>query len=202
MFPLGNVVFPHMLLPLHIFEERYRALMEDVYDGTEAREFGVVLIERGSEVGGHDERSDLGTVVKIMDAERLDDGRWVVVSAGVRRIRVLTWLEDAPYPRARVEDVKDLEPAPGAEELRTQIVSRLRQVAARQAELGDPGLPVDFELSPDAAVASYQACAVSPIGPLDAQRLLAVDEPAARMEQLLALLAEQQEMLELRLSQG
>lgn len=202
MFPLGNVVFPHMMLPLHIFEERYRTLMEDVYQGDGLHEFGVVLIERGSEVGGNDERTSVGTAVRILDAERLDDGRWVVVSAGVRRIRVLKWLEEAPYPRASVEDVKDLEPGADIDELRSEVVARLRQVAARQAELGDAGLPVDFELSPDPTVASFQACAVSPIGPLDAQQLLVIDDPGVRLRELHTLLVEQLDTLELRLSQG
>ncbi len=57
MFPLSNVVFPYMLLPLHIFEDRYRALMADLQDVTEP-EFGVVLIERGWEVGGGEERAE------------------------------------------------------------------------------------------------------------------------------------------------
>jgi Lon protease-like protein len=80
MFPLSNVVFPYMLLPLHIFEERYRALMVDLQDEVEP-EFGVVLIERGWEVGGGDERADLGTVVRLLDAEEIEGGRWVAVTA-------------------------------------------------------------------------------------------------------------------------
>ena len=60
MFPLGTVLLPSVLLPLHIFEERYRTLIRDVLDAD--REFGVVLIERGSEVGGGDTRSSVGTL--------------------------------------------------------------------------------------------------------------------------------------------
>ena len=86
MFPLGTVLLPHMLLPLHIFEPRYRALIHDVLDGD--REFGVTLIERGHEVGGGDRRADVGTVAHVEEAEELDDGRWVVLAAGTRRIRV------------------------------------------------------------------------------------------------------------------
>ena len=77
MFPLGTVLFPHGVLPLHVFEPRYRTMTERCLadDAT----FGVVLIERGSEVGGHDERFDVGTAARILQAGRLEDGRWVTV---------------------------------------------------------------------------------------------------------------------------
>src|SRR5680860_298653 len=101
MFPLGTVLLPHATLPLHVFEPRYRALVEACLEGTP--EFGVVLIERGSEVGGGDTRFDLGTVARIVRAGRLDDGRYALVTVGAERLRVLRWLEDAPFPRALVE---------------------------------------------------------------------------------------------------
>jgi hypothetical protein len=201
MFPLSNVVFPFMLLPLHIFEERYRALMTDLQDLDEP-EFGVVLIERGWEVGGGEERASLGTVVRLLDSEEIEGGRWVAVTAGIRRIRVKRWLPDAPYPMAEVEDVKDLEVSDEGESLREAARWAVRKVAALQAELGEPGAPLDFDLAPDPAVASYQACALSPIGPLDAQRLLVMDDPTARLWELTEMLHEQIESLELQLATG
>src|ERR1700716_2301802 len=74
MFPLGNVLFPHAQLSLHVFEPRYRALAEACLAGD--GEFGVVLIERGSEVGGGDTRFSIGTVARIVAAGRLPDGRY------------------------------------------------------------------------------------------------------------------------------
>ena len=201
MFPLSNVVFPYMLLPLHIFEDRYRALMSDLQDIDEP-EFGVVLIERGWEVGGGEARATLGTVVRVLDAEEIEGGRWVAVTAGTRRIRVTSWLPDAPYPQATVEDVKDLATSDEATVLREEAYQAVRKVAALQAELGEGGAPLDFELAEDPAIASYQACALSPIGPLDAQRLLAMDDPTARLWELTSLLHEQIGYLELQLAQG
>ena len=201
MFPLSNVVFPYMLLPLHIFEERYRALMSDLLE-LEEPEFGVVLIERGWEVGGGEERAGLGTAVRVLDAEEIDGGRWVAVTAGTRRIRVERWLPDAPYPKATVEDVKDLEASDEAAVLRDEAYHAVRKVAALQAELGEGGAPLDFELAEDPSIASYQACALSPIGPLDAQRLLGMDDPTARLWDLITLLHEQIGSLELQLAQG
>src|SRR4051812_43593478 len=85
MFPLNAVVFPGMALPLHVFEPRYRALTRHCLDTD--RRFGSVLIERGSEVGGGDVRFDVGTCVRIVEADELPDGRWVLVAVGVERLR-------------------------------------------------------------------------------------------------------------------
>ena len=105
MFPLGTVLLPSLLLPLHVFEPRYRTLVDDCVAGD--GEFGVVLIERGSEVGGGDVRTDVGTVARILEVERFDDGRFAVAAVGTRRIRVERWLDDDPYPRAEVHDWPD-----------------------------------------------------------------------------------------------
>src|SRR6478672_4324189 len=73
MFPLGTVLLPFAHLPLHIFEPRYRALVKDCLAGD--GEFGVVLIERGHEVGGGDVRFGVGTVARIVQTAELPDGR-------------------------------------------------------------------------------------------------------------------------------
>src|SRR5690606_29548107 len=100
MFPLGSVLVPGMVLPLHVFEPRYRALVRDCLAGD--GEFGVVLIARGSEVGGGDVRTDAGTLARIVRVDEADDGRFAVVAVGLRRIRVVRWLDDDPYPRAEL----------------------------------------------------------------------------------------------------
>ena len=113
MFPLGTVLLPGTYLPLHVFEERYHALVPDCL--TADREFGVVLIERGSEVGGGDASTGVGTVARIVEAPRFDDGRWALGAVGARRVRVRAWLPDDPFPRAEVEDWPDPVPSPGLE---------------------------------------------------------------------------------------
>src|SRR6478752_3521250 len=102
MFPLGTVLFPHALLPLRVFEARYRLMTERALRGD--GEFGVVLIERGSEVGGGDTRFDVGTVARIVRAQQLPDGGFALATVGIRRIRVTAWLVDDPYPQAEVVD--------------------------------------------------------------------------------------------------
>jgi Lon protease-like protein len=204
MFPLGSVLVPGMILPLHVFEPRYRALVRDCIAGD--GEFGVVLIARGSEVGGGDVRTEVGTMARMLRVEEAPDGRFAVGAVGVRRIRVETWLDDDPYPRAEVRDWPDPDPDDAAAsttaEAAAQVGRLLRRAAALGAELGDPSPPVDLELADDALVAGYQATAVAPLGPADRQALLAAGSPEARLDHLVHLLTEAVEVLEARLAAG
>src|SRR5258706_4352154 len=112
MFPLGSVLFPSLVLPLNVFEPRYRTLVHDCLAGDP--EFGVVLIERGSEVGGGDVRTQVGTVARMLQCEELPDGRFTLLTVGTHRFRVNAWLPDDPYPLADVDlwpDPDDGDPA-------------------------------------------------------------------------------------------
>jgi ATP-dependent Lon protease len=197
MFPLGMVLLPSVGLPLHVFEPRYRALVRDSLAGDQS--FGVVLIERGSEVGGGDARSGVGTTARIVDARELPDGRWAVVAVGVTRIRVSRWLADEPYPRAEVEDWPDPAPGPSHPAALLAVTAKLRRCLAMAAEAGDPAAPATVELSDDPVLAGYQACATAPLGPLDQQRLLVADGPDDRLALLDALLSDAIDVLGLRL---
>jgi Lon protease-like protein len=200
MFPLGSVLLPSAFLPLHVFEARYRQLVSDCLNGD--REFGVVLIERGSEVGGGDQRASVGTVARIVEAVSFDDGRWALATVGTRRIRVNEWLDDDPYPRAEVEDWDD----PGADDVAAEAPARLtaalRKVLAYTAELGESSAPATVELSDDAVLASFQAISFSPFGPADRQRLLAVPGVAERIRRLTHLLDDEAHFLARRLELG
>jgi Lon protease-like protein len=196
MFPLGTVLFPYALLPLHVFEPRYRIMMRHVLDGD--REFGVVLIERGSEVGGGDARFDVGTLARIVQVAELPDGRYAISTVGLRRIRVHRWLDDDPYPRAEIDALAEPASTPDTGSAREQMIDAFARVAALarriDARVGD--LP---EFDPDPARASYEAAAVAPIGPLDAQQLLAIDDAGARLRLLAAMLDEREAELRARL---
>lgn len=193
MFPLGTVLFPHALLPLYVFELRYRALTRDCLAGD--RRFGVVLIERGPEVGGGDSRFEVGTEAHILEAHPLEDGRWILLVAGRRRLRVRRWLPDDPYPRAEVEAAGEPPPDPEADERREAVQALLGRVAALSTELGTPTVPVGVRLHPDPVRASYQAATLASPGPLDAQRLLEAEEAAQRLGLVAELLSERIELL-------
>jgi hypothetical protein len=200
MFPLGIVLVPFAHLPLHIFEPRYRALAQDCLAGD--REFGVVLIERGSEVGGGDVRFGVGTVARIVQAVELPDGRWLLDSVGTERFRVRHWLEDDPYPQAEVEALKEEAPGPDAAEARGDVERLLRQVLALQVELGFPAPSATVELDGDPAVAAYQAIALAPLGPMDTQGLLEAPDPEARLRLLAGLLDDARDLLARRMAEG
>ncbi|MGH9185711.1 MAG: LON peptidase substrate-binding domain-containing protein [Acidimicrobiales bacterium] len=200
MFPLGSVLFPSVFLPLHIFEPRYRELVRRCLAGE--REFGVVLIERGSEVGGGDVRTNVGTVARILEAAELSDGRWVLATVGVRRIRVEEWMPDEPYPRAEVSPFEDPALGPAAADHYATVRSALRRVLAARAELGEPAADATIELADDPGLGSFQVAAVAPFGPADRQRVLAVADAEGRLELLERLLAEEHDYLTRRLARG
>lgn len=202
MFPLGTVLFPHGLLPLHVFEPRYRALVETCLADANEPEFGVVLIERGSEVGGGDTRFGVGTVARIVDASRFDDGRYALVARGITRCSVREWLPDDPYPRAEVEVIDEIGAGPAEAEARAQVELELRRVLALMSELGASVPTADVRLDDDPVRAAFEASALAPIGPLDAQRILEIDDPSIRLVSVVAQLADVAALLELRLAEG
>lgn len=182
MFPLGSTLVPGMVLPLHVFEPRYRDLVRDVMD-TDGH-FGVALITRGHEVGGGDHRTMVGTSAQIVDAQEYDDDRWGIIAIGRRRIRVVQWLPDDPYPRAEVEDWPDQD-APDADAVTDQvddIAQRLLTIVDLAAQLG---IEVEYpELADDPATMAWQAALTASLGPQDIHDLLACDGMAQRLPAL------------------
>lgn len=193
MFPLQSVLLPGAILPLHVFEDRYRVLVERCL--AEDEDFGVVLISRGSEVGGGDQRTDVGTRARIARAERNPDGRYGVLAVGIERFRVHRWLPDDPYPRAEVTPWPDPRPDPddaaAADQQLRRVAARLRRVLALRSELGEPGVPATIDLEvEDLVLNGYLLVEVSPLGPLDRQALLATPDLNNRLSRLDEALAE------------
>jgi Lon protease-like protein len=185
MFPLSTVLFPHAQLPLHIFEPRYRAMTADCLAGDSR--FGVVLIARGSEVGGGEERMGVGTRAVIDQAASMADGRWLLLVRGEARIRVGEWLADDPYPAAQVEEWPS-PPVPVAESLRHEVTQCVRRTRGLLSESGEASaLSADAVFDDDPDVACWQLCAQAPLSAFDAQRLLSEVSSANRMELLLEL---------------
>ena len=200
MFPLGSVLFPGGVLPLHVFEPRYVEMINDVLDGDQ--QFGVVLIERGSEVGGGDVRFDVGTVARLARIGALDDDRLFVVAVGAGRFRVSRWLSDDPYPQAEVVPLDDPTGNGSLAELVAENRKLLRRVLALASELGSSVGDVDPELPADPVAASWELCAAAPVEQLDRQRLLEIDDPAQRLTTLQGLLDDSATTLQLRLERG
>lgn len=198
MFPLGMVLFPAQVLPLRIFEPRYRVMIADCLRDDDG--FGVVLIERGSEVGGGDVRTGVGVLARIVQAQPYDDGRWSVVAVGAERVRVTQWLPDDPYPCADIEPFPDVEATEPLEPAVARATELLRGVLAMRSELGEPGPPATFEVSANPLTASYQLAASSPFGPIDRLALLADPGPVERIARLITLLEDERSFCQARLA--
>jgi len=202
MFPLGVVLFPGGVLPLHVFEPRYRTMVQHCVAGD--REFGVVLIERGREVGGGDQRSGVGSVARMVQVAELADGRYAMITVGMRRIRVTRWLADDPYPRAEVSEWPDEEEDGSTVSMAhlASVTAKVRRLAALALELGDPIGDPSQDVSQDPLAASYQLSALSPLGSSDQYRLLLEPSPAARLRRLDLLLDDTEAVLLFRLGGG
>lgn len=193
MFPLGSVLLPGGVLPLHVFEPRYRALVRDCV-ASELHEFGVVLIERGNEVGGGDVRRGVGTIARLVQVGEMDDGRFAVIAIGVGRLRVNAWLPDDPYPTADIDewpdDVGSSDESEAVADLLRSVTQRTRRAAALALQLGDDGAGPVGDLADDLSTASYQLVGLAPIGPADAYDLLCARGPTDRLRALEELLVD------------
>ena len=173
MFPLGSVLFPGMPLPLRVFEPRYVAMLSSVLGETE-REFGVVLIERGSEVGGGDVRFGVGTVARIVSVE-ITKGSIALLATGAARFEVVRWVAEDPFPRAEVRELDALElDAPNVSAL-AAAEALVRATIARASEFVE--LPWSADILPDAlsdepAERIWQVAGIAPLGSLDQFALL------------------------------
>ena len=198
MFPLGTPLLPGGVLPLHVFELRYRMMMDDVVH-SDVAEFGVVLIERGHEVGGGDVRSGVGTMARVVRHDELEDGRWAVVVVGDRRIRVDRWLEDDPYPIAEVTDWPervtsiDVDAEARLDTTIDRFVDLLRRVDDRTPSLErrSPNESVDEY--------AYRVGSTLPIGAVDRQRLLEAEDSAERLDRVRAAVEDLEAVVRFRL---
>ena len=170
MFPLGSVLMPAMPLPLRIFEPRYLKLLGDLV-ASEDPEFGIVLIERGQEVGGGEKRMDIGTIAKVTNIGTTEEF-YGLESYGGQRFRVNAWLPDDPYPIADVDFLPDLIWDDSLMPSRVHLETKVRQLLAFASEFGDLVYGADIELSDDPIDALWQLAGVLPIGQLDQIDLL------------------------------
>ncbi|MHC2999360.1 LON peptidase substrate-binding domain-containing protein [Microbacterium sp. HJ5] len=170
MFPLGSVLFPHTPLVLRIFEPRYLTMLGRLLDEDDP-EFGVVLIARGHEAGGGDQRNTVGTMARIVQVQvGADDLHLVAV--GRERFAVDRWLADDPHPVAELTPLPALTWNDDLAPLRAEAERIVRRVLARAAEQGDTRWQPEVELSEDPVEAAWQLAAIAPLGDFDRYRLL------------------------------
>lgn len=198
-FPLQLVLFPTMVLPLHVFEPRYRAMVHDILEGD--RRFGVVMIEKGADTGGGDVRSSFGTVAQVLEAEEFPDGRWALITVGGERFKVKEWLPDNPYPLADIEAWPDEGGQPLEGEEFDRVLAKFRRCVALASEAG-----VDIGRVPDTLdsgdLGTMQMAAMMPVDVYDKQKLLAAPDACARLALLETTIDDTLELVEVRLRGG
>ncbi|MCX5044695.1 LON peptidase substrate-binding domain-containing protein [Aldersonia sp. NBC_00410] len=184
MFPLGVALLPGERLPLQIFEPRYLALVDECLNRSPQPEFGVVLISHGHEVGGGDQRTDVGVLARIISAYDLPGGRQRLECVGTERFRVQEWLPDDPYPRAEVESWPDDAGSDIDEDADALVNGRVTGLAQLAAELAQrsggppPGDPL-ADLPTDPMRRCFALAARLPLGQADRYALLAAPDAQA-----------------------
>ena len=190
VFPLPGVVFfPRTVLPLHVFEPRYRAMVRDAVDGDGL--IAVSLLQRGWEADyeGNPAFHDIGTAGRIEDLEALDDGRFNLRLVGLQRVRFETQIKNLPYRRVRITPLSETE----VDEDSDRIVSAKLDLLASHgclvrelAPAGEQGIVLDDRIPFETAVNG--ACANLPIDPEIRQGLLAENDLLERQQQALTFI--------------
>ena len=189
LFPLNNVVlFPGMPLPLHIFEERYKAMIGDCVRRSEP--FGVLLIKEGNEVGEPASPHSVGTTARISQVQRLQEGRLNILTRGERRFELLETVQTVPHLVGLVRYIEDEEGIVSSTTLagvREQYIQLQRHLTAMSGgwdrEVSVPDSAIDL------ARTSATALAVSlPLPPDVRQDLLEARTAGQQLEKLLSLM--------------
>jgi Lon protease-like protein len=205
IFPLESVLMPLEQLPLRIFEPRYVALVDDCVRSKVLR-FGVVLISRGREVGGGDERYEVGALAEIADYVNLGAERYALHCLMGERIKVCDWLPDQPYPRATVRLWPDEpgEPVTGSQlgEIDDRVMALFERVAAaRDARPPRREEVLGRQRPGDIGKRLYALASRLPLGPADRYAVLSAPSPAARLAALNEAVDSVAAMIEFQLSE-
>ena len=215
-FPLHTVVFPHLPLPVHVFEERYRAMATDLMaDGSPyAGRFIVSMIVDGPEVGANAATRPIGTICEVRSAEQFPDGRWVLLALGVGRARLNMVDRSGPYAIVDIDEVEEplgdgadalLAPAQRALDAYMATVKRFvvrtASVGHESQETNDVAASLDQMLKPiqlpdDPVAASYAIGGLLQIELSRKQHLLELPDAATRLRAELELLRRESSLLD------
>jgi hypothetical protein len=197
LFPLGAVLYPGMLLPLHIFEERYRQLVRDLLGQPEPRRFGVIAIRKGRETGidGVQSLYEIGCTAILRRVDQLDDGRFDLVTVGTQRFRLLSLDQTLPYLQGEVDLLAEdpVDPALAAPFVRAVQVA-FRAYLEALTERGGATVRIE-ELPSEPGLLSYVIAATMVIDLPERQGLLDQADTVRRLDAERALLARETAML-------
>jgi uncharacterized protein len=197
LFPLGTVLYPGLLLPLHVFEERYRQLVRDLLAGPEPRTFGVIAIREGRETGpnGIVTLYEVGCTATLRQATELDDGRYDLVTVGAQRFLLTGTDESRPYLQGQVELLaEETGDETGAALAARSVQDAFRSYLGALAERGVTQVSVP-DLPDDPVLLSYLVAASMVIEVRDKQALLAEPDALHRLVTERMLLSRETTML-------
>jgi Lon protease-like protein len=183
LFPLGTVLFPGLVLPLHIFEERYRQLVRDLLDGQEPQEFGVIAIRKGRETGvdGVSALHEIGCTARLRQVTEQDDGRFELLTVGTQRFRLLGLDHSRPYLRGAIDPLTEETGDEATAALAVQAVQRtFREYLDALATRGAARINVP-DLPDEPVLLSYLVAASMIVDLSDRQVLLAEPDAAGRL---------------------
>ena len=184
LFPLNVVLFPGMSLPLHIFEERYKAMIGDCIDHEEP--FGVVLIREGHEVGEPAEPFHIGTTARIIRVESLGEGRMNILTEGGQRFETVRITQRLPHLAGQVRYLEDRAGDVASEavaEVREQYAALLRNLSAVAG-----GWSAGSDVHEDPVRLSYGVATDLDLPRPVRQELLELPSAGERLQRLLPLL--------------
>ena len=181
LFPLPVVLFPESLLPLHIFEERYKLMISETVD--KGSHFGVVLWD-----GEAAAVAETGCSAEVIKTEELDEGKMNIMTVGKRRFRIRAMLQERPYLLASVEYVDDKECSDEAGEMAEKIRSAIGDILRLSSKIVDKEFVVDGQIPDDPAQLSFWVASNFYGSPIDQQELLEMLNPIDRLEEELMVL--------------
>jgi hypothetical protein len=194
LFPLGTVLFPHMPLSLHIFEERYKTMMRDCRRASTT--FGIVAIRSGQETGGRAVPYEVGTLAQLDEIEELAGGGFNLVVVGASRFHIDAFSHHRPYLVGSVHYLQDLPtPANDTDRLAAAVTVAFRGYAGQLRGIGQED-PVEFGLPSDPELLSYLVAAAMQVETAQRQRLLEIDGTAERLAACLRLLRREAALLD------
>ena len=194
LFPLKAVLFPHMPMALHIFEDRYRRMMHDCLD--QGTTFGVIAIREGREIGPSAEPYEVGTLAQLRAADPLPDGRYNIVIVGASRFHVETLSRELPYLTGSVVYLQDGAASPASTALAQRLTERFRDYVKVLGALQRDTTRTDVELPDDPELLGYLVAAALQVSVAERQRLLEIDSTDDRMRECLAILRREHILLE------
>jgi uncharacterized protein len=197
LFPLGTVLYPGLLLPLHIFEDRYRQLVRDLVEGPEPRRFGVIAIREGRETGvdGVSALHEIGCTATLRRISERDDGRFDLVTVGAERFGLIALDDSKPYLQAEVEFLPESTGDEAAAAIAAQAVQRAFH-AYIEALNARGGTKVSVpELPAEPIALSYLVAASVIADTRDRQALLAEPDALRRLTAERTLLSRETSML-------